>query len=83
MNRKINSIAFSMTPLSMIMHQVAKIIIYWNFFYIYILRVIKTINNAFLMTLLSRIMHQVAKIILNRNILFIYTLVVIKTTYNT
>ena len=64
---KANSIAFSMTPLSRIMHQVAKTILHRNIFYIHILRVIKTTNNAFLMTLLSRIINQVAKIIIYWN----------------
>ena len=51
MNTKINSVAFSMTPLSMIMHQVAKTLLHRNFFYIHILRVTKTTNNAFSMTI--------------------------------
>ena len=38
-----------------------------TFFYIHILRVIKTTNNTFLMNLLSRIMHQVAKVIIYWN----------------
>ena len=107
-----------MTPLSRIMHQVAKVIINWNFFwirtiilsteillhfqwsrrlrsctmllkqystgtfYIHILRVIKTTNNAFSITPLSRIMHQVAKTILHRNFCYIYTKIIIKIIYN-
>ena len=67
-----------MTPLSKIMHQVAKTILHRNFFYIHILKVTKTTNNAFLMTLLSRIIHQVAKIIIYWNFFKIRTLILQK-----
>ena len=69
-----------MTPLFWILHQVAKIIIYRNFFYIRTLILIKTNYNAFSMTSLSRLMHQVTIIILHLNFFYIYTSIVIKTT---
>ena len=70
-----------MTPLSWIMHQVAKTIHHRNFFYIHILKVTKTTKNAFSMTLLSRIMHQAAKIIIYENFskTFIYIYIAKKT----
>ena len=61
-----------MTPLSRIMHQVAKTILHRKFFYIHILRGIKTTNNAFSMTLLSTIMHQIAKVIIYWNFSYIH-----------
>ena len=71
-----------MTPLSWIMHQVAKIIICWNFFLIRTLTFSKTNSFAIAKIPLPRIMHQIAKTILYRNCFYIHTLIVIKTTYN-
>ena len=66
-----------MTPLSRIIHQVAKIIICWNIFLIRTLSLSKTFSFANPKIPLPRMTNQIAKTVLYSNFFYIYKSIVI------